>query len=65
MDQFTLLKQQCNKHLLGHRSNNNMKKVYEELTNSIGDEEVFDRYGKGEIIEDFEKEIAKILGKEF
>lgn len=64
MDEFIETRNQCTQHLLGHRSTSKMKAIYQELTDSIGDEESFDVYGKGVLIENFEKEIASILGKE-
>lgn len=64
MDEFTSLRNQCTVHLLGHRLNSNIKNVFQELTDSIGENETFDHYGKGELIENFEKEIAETLGKE-
>lgn len=64
MDEFIEVRNQCTQHLLGHRSTGKMKAVFQELTDSIGENESFDVYGKGKLIENFEKEIATTLGKE-
>ena len=41
-----------------------MKPVFQELVESIGEDERFDNYGKGKLIEDFQNEIADLFGKE-
>ena len=58
------IKEQCTKYLLGHRVDSYLKPAFQELTDSINVSEIFDVYGSGELIEDFEKKIAVILGKE-
>ena len=64
MNEFYQLWKQCSSHLLGHRSNVSMKQIFQELTDSISPEESFDNYGTGKLIENFENEIASLLGKE-
>ncbi len=64
MDEFLEVRNHCTQNLLGHRPSPKMKDVYKELTNSIGEDETFDVYGKGKLIEDFENKIATVLGKE-
>ncbi len=64
MEEFNLVRKQCTQHLLGYRMTNELKGIYKELFDSIQDGEEIDRYGSGALIEDFEKHIASVLGKE-
>ena len=64
VEKYLELLEQCEYSLLGHRESNKLKPVYQELVNSIGDDERFDNYGKGDLIENFEAEIADLFGKE-
>lgn len=54
---------QCERFLNGHGPQR-PQAVLAELANEAGPDEESDRYGEGKLIEDFEREIATLLGKE-
>ncbi len=60
----------CERSLPGHgpfltgHGPNRLRAVLTELAEEAGPDEKHDMYGKGPIIEDFEREIAQLLGKE-
>lgn len=64
MEEFFTTWKSCSQHLLGHKLNNELRPIYQELLDSIQDHEEIDRYGSGPLIEDFEAKIASVLGKE-
>ena len=64
MEKFNETRRKCIFHLSGHRSSALMKPVFQEITDSINDNEEFDHYGSGAVITNFEEQIAEVLGKE-
>ncbi|MDE3229319.1 MAG: hypothetical protein KGO05_05520 [Chloroflexota bacterium] len=53
----------CERRLFGHPAPD-MRRALLALAESVGEDEVADSYGSGALIEDFEREIAALLGKE-
>jgi threonine aldolase len=54
---------ECNRFLNGH-GRKSLQETLEALAEEAGTDEVSDIYGTGALIEDFEQEIASLLGKE-
>lgn len=55
---------QCRNRLPGHGPSKPMKAVLHELADTLEGDEMLDSYGSGEFLNDFEKEIAGVFGKE-
>lgn len=64
MEEFNQAFNETDKRLLGHGIRRKMKDIYQELADSIAEDDLFDTYGEGKLIEDFEQEVATLLGKE-
>ena len=53
----------CNNILPGHGPHQTMKEVFQVLANGLEGTETLDRYGTGEYLSAFEKEVAEMFGK--
>jgi threonine aldolase len=53
----------CQNVLPGHGPQRMMKEVFQELANGLDGTETLDRYGAGEYLSAFEKEVAEMFGK--
>ena len=53
----------CNNVLPGHGPRQTMKVIFQELADGLDGTETLDRYGAGEYLSAFEKEVAEMFGK--
>ncbi|RPJ45933.1 MAG: aminotransferase class I/II-fold pyridoxal phosphate-dependent enzyme, partial [Chloroflexi bacterium] len=54
----------CSNILPGHGSRRPIKEIFQTLADGLQGDEYSDRYGEGEYVGEFEREIAELFGKE-
>jgi threonine aldolase len=64
MNKLEMLFDQCTNKLPGHGSRRSMKEIFQSLADGLQGDEAMDRYGEGDYLNGFEKEIADMFGKE-
>jgi threonine aldolase len=64
MNKLEMLFDQCTDKLPGHGPRRSLKETFQSLADSLEGDEYSDRYGEGEYLNGFEKEIADLFGKE-